>query len=102
MRSAIQLSGLRPVNRCASPRAMSAGVWLGIVFILCGLVRAHAAPPNVSVQPSETIAQATQPPKPAPAASPSPGSSPVATISQPITVQAGTGVLLRLPQPAAA
>lgn len=96
------MSDSRQVHSRPSSRAVSAGVWLGLVFILCGLVRVHAASPNALVQPSEAVAQATQQPKPAPVAAPSAGSPPVATISQPITVQAGTGVLLRLPQPAAA
>ena len=57
---------------------------------------------------SGVVAQAAQPaptrltPPPAASGTPAPAAtSPVATISQPITVQAGTGVLLRLPQPAA-
>ncbi len=50
-----------------------------------------------TAQPTPAPAVPAPPPgTPAPAATP-----PVATISQPITVQAGTGVLLRLPQPAA-
>jgi pilus assembly protein CpaC len=70
-------------------------------LLLCGLVSAaHATTPSAPASLSGIVAQAAQPAPPqgapAPAATP-----PVATISQPITVQAGTGVLLRLPQPAA-
>ena len=69
-------------------------------FLLCGLVGAHAGTPTTLARPSGAVAQTAQPAPspgtPAPAAAP-----PVATISQPISVQAGTGVLLRLPQPAA-
>jgi len=69
--------------------------------LLWGWVRAQADTPTIVVKPPSALAQAQQPGQPqampAPAAAPS---SP-ATISQPITLQAGTGVLLRLPQPAA-
>ncbi len=63
-----------------------------LLLLLCGLAGAQAAPPPLFAQPAGAVAQA---PQTAPAA------APPATISQPITVQAGTGVLLRLPQPAA-
>lgn len=76
-------------------------VWLGLAFLLCGPVRVHAASPSSVVQLSDTVAQAAQPRPAAPAVPAQPGTTPVATISQPITVQAGTGVLLRLPQAAA-
>jgi pilus assembly protein CpaC len=49
---------------------------------------------------SAALAQTAQP-APPPGTPAPPGAPPVATISQPITVQAGTGVLLRLPQAAA-
>jgi pilus assembly protein CpaC len=74
---------------------------------LCGPGIAQADSPTASINLSGVVAQAA-PPAPAPTKlTPPPGTpapaatSPVATISQPITVQAGTGVLLRLPQPAA-
>jgi pilus assembly protein CpaC len=68
-------------------------------LLLCGLVSAHAAQPSTLLaKPSGTVAQA---PAPTPGAPAPPGAPPAATVSHPITVQAGTGVLLRLPQPAA-
>ena len=51
-------------------------------------------------KPSDAVAQTAQP-APTPKSPVPVGSLSKATISQPITVQAGTGVLLRLPQPAA-
>jgi pilus assembly protein CpaC len=50
---------------------------LAFALLLCGLVNAHAQTPTTLTKPA------------------------AATVSQPITVQAGTGVLLRLPKPAA-
>src|SRR5689334_25041363 len=79
---------------------MRAVIWLGAAFLLSGLVGVYAAPPTTFAKPSAAVAQTAQP-GPAPAGPGPAGSLPVATISQPITVQAGTGVLLRLPQPAA-
>ena len=73
---------------------------LSFALLLCGLVGASAAPPSTFGKPSGALAQAPQP-TPAPGTPAPPGAPPVATINQPITVQAGTGVLLRLPQPAA-
>jgi pilus assembly protein CpaC len=82
---------------------------VGLLFALplCGPGIAHADAPTASINLSGVVAQAA-PPAPAPTKlTPPPGTPapaatpPVATISQPITVQAGTGVLLRLPQPAA-
>ena len=60
------------------------------LLLLCGFVSAQAGPPSTMAKPTGAVTQA------APVQS-----TPVATISQPITLQAGTGVLLRLPQPAA-
>ena len=64
------------------------------VLLLCAPIGTRAAPPSILGKSSEAVAQAPQL---------VPGSSTPApaTISQPVTVQAGTGVLLRLPQPAA-
>jgi pilus assembly protein CpaC len=65
--------------------------------LLYGLANAHAETPSTLTKPSAPMAQPVLPTeKPAPAAV-----LPVGTISQPISVQAGTGVLLRLPQAAA-
>ena len=64
------------------------------IILSWGLASAEAAPPPLFAQPAGVVAQAPQ-------TAPAPGTPPVATISQPVTVQAGTGVLLRLPQPAA-
>src|SRR5690242_18391284 len=79
---------------------MQAVIWLGSAFLLSGLNGAYAAPPNTFAKPFEAVAQTAQP-GPAPAAPAPAGGPSSATISQPITVQAGTGVLLRLPQAAA-
>src|SRR5262249_7335073 len=99
-RSTIKLGGSQLADRHRTSWAMQAVIWLGSAFLLCGLVNVHAAPPSTFVKPSAAVAQTAQP-GPAPTG-PAPASGPpVATISQPITVQAGTGVLLRLPQPAA-
>ena len=75
---------------------------------LCGPGIAHADPRAASINLSGVVAQAAQPaptrltPPPAASGTPAPAAtSPVATISQPITLPAGTGMLLRLPQPAA-
>ena len=72
------------------------GKWmLGViamsVLVLVSSASGDAASPTS--RPPGAIAQAPSAPQPAPAAN--------ATVSQPISVQAGTGVLLRLPQPAA-
>src|SRR4051812_4751330 len=66
------------------------------VFLLCGILNTHAKTPPTPSKPSEALAQTAQPGTPAPARAP-----PDVTISQPISLQAGTGVLLRLPQAAA-
>jgi pilus assembly protein CpaC len=75
------------------------------VLLLCGSAGAHAQAQAALAAPSpamaqSTVAQATQaapPPAPqVPSRVPS-----AATQTQPISVQAGTGMLLRLPQPAA-
>jgi pilus assembly protein CpaC len=65
------------------------------MLLLCGGVNAHAQvraplPMPPLPMPPRLVAQAAPPAAPAPL-----------TQSQPISVQAGTGVLLRLPQPAA-
>jgi pilus assembly protein CpaC len=69
-------------------------------LLLCGLGHSYAQSPPVAAKPSGAVAQSTQstspPGTPVPAETPS-GFAP----SQSISVQAGTGVLLRLPQPAA-
>jgi pilus assembly protein CpaC len=72
---------------------------LSFALLLCALVGVAAAPRTLPSL-SGTVAQAPQP-APGPGTPAPAGTPPVATISQPITVQAGTGVLLRLPQPAA-
>jgi pilus assembly protein CpaC len=73
---------------------------LPLALLLCGAVRAFADSPTIVVKPGAVVAQAQQPAQaqgaPSPATAPS-----AATISQSITLQAGTGVLLRLPQAAA-
>ncbi len=71
---------------------MRCTVGLLAASLLSGFVSAQAKTPTTLATPSETVAQTAQP---APGGAPSP-----ATLSQPISVQAGTGVLLRLPQPA--
>jgi pilus assembly protein CpaC len=67
---------------------------------LCGLVSARAATLSTLPMPSGAIGQIAQP-VPTPSAPVPTESSSKGTQSQPISVQAGTGVLLRLPQPAA-
>ena len=79
---------------------MRFAVHLVFVVLAWGLVGSHAETPARSGKPFGAVAQVPQP-APAPGLPAQTGSSPAATISQPITVQAGTGVLLRLPQPAA-
>ena len=71
---------------------------LFVVSFLSGLVCAQATTGALASQPPGAVAQAV-PPSPPASGAPRPSSG--ATLSQPITVQAGTGVLLRLPQPAA-
>ena len=56
-------------------------------FVLCGLLNAHAAQMGQPAPPPNTLAPARVPT--------------VGTISQPISLQAGSGVLLQLPQAAA-
>src|SRR5262245_57412636 len=74
---------------------MSRPAKLILAFLLCGVLPAQADQQGPAMKPHGVVAQtAQQTPGPA-------GATPVATISQPVTVQAGTGVLLRLPQPAA-
>jgi pilus assembly protein CpaC len=69
-------------------------------LLLCGLDNSHAQTPTTLGKPSQAVAQSALPSSP-------PGTTVPAGIpsgsiqSQPISVQAGTGVLLRLPQPAA-
>jgi pilus assembly protein CpaC len=75
-------------------------VSLALVLLLCGFAHASADTPNIVMKPAGAVAQAQQPAQ-APAAPPAAVAAPPATISQPLTLQAGTGVLLRLPQPAA-
>jgi hypothetical protein len=69
-------------------------------LLLCGLGHSYAQSPPAAAKPSIVVAQSAQstppPGTPVPAETPS-GFAP----SQSISVQAGTGVLLRLPQPAA-
>jgi pilus assembly protein CpaC len=76
---------------------------LGHMFcavLMCGFVSAHAESPAMLTRPSTPPAQAAQPTPPPGTPVPAQSSS-SGTQFQPITVQAGTGVLLRLPQPAA-
>jgi pilus assembly protein CpaC len=67
-------------------------------FVVTGGANAQtqgsAARPRATAPPASVTAQAPQ-------GQPSPGTPQPTTLSQPISVQAGTGVLLRLPQPAA-
>jgi pilus assembly protein CpaC len=70
------------------------------VSLLCGLVSAFCEVTATLAQPSGTVAQAAQPAS-VPGA-PLPPQTPIkGTQNQPISVQAGTGVLLHLPAPAA-
>jgi pilus assembly protein CpaC len=68
-------------------------------LLLCGVGHSYAQSPPTAAKPSIVVAQSAQftspPGTPVPAETPS-GFAP----SQSISVQAGTGVLLRLPQPA--
>jgi pilus assembly protein CpaC len=73
---------------------------LSVILLLCGLFAAYAAAPSTLARPYEAEAQTTRP-TPAPGAPVAAVSPSGGTQSQPISVQAGTGVLLRLPQPAA-
>lgn len=75
--------------------------WVLSVLAICFVSSlTHAGARAVTLaQQSSTIAQA--PPSLAPLSQGTPPPPSGATVSQPITVQAGTGVLLRLPQPAA-
>jgi pilus assembly protein CpaC len=69
-------------------------------FLLCGLVNAAAKTSTAFPAPLEAVALTPQPGPPT--GTPAPATTPSgSTLSQPISVQAGTGVLLRLPQPAA-
>jgi pilus assembly protein CpaC len=65
-------------------------------FLLCGIVNSYAQTHATVPMPSQTIAQTAPPATAAPAPAPTPS-----TQRQAISIQAGTGVLLRLPQPAA-
>ena len=68
-----------------------------VALLLGGLVEAQAGPPTALARQSDAAGQTAQSaPQPG-----TPGTPPVATISQPITLQAGTGLLLRLQQTAA-
>jgi pilus assembly protein CpaC len=75
-------------------------IGLSLAVLICDVGSTFADPPNIMTPPTAAVAQTQQSAQPQgtplPAASPS-----AATISQPLTLQAGTGVLLRLPQPAA-
>lgn len=76
---------------------------LGFVIcaaLICGFASAHAEAPQRPTRSSTPLAQAAQPlpPPGTPVSTPGPSRS---TQYQPITVQAGTGVLLHLPEPAA-
>lgn len=68
-------------------------------MLLCGFVNAYARTPVTLASPFQTAQMA--PPGSPPGSPAFPGTSPGATQRQAISVQAGTGVLLRLPQPAA-
>ena len=81
-----------PHSRAFQKRRLRRVMQLLCLLLLCGLGSASAATPGAPPNLSGTVAQAPVAATPA---------NPSATISQPITVQAGTGVLLRLPQPAA-
>ncbi|HEY7577621.1 MAG TPA: type II and III secretion system protein family protein [Acetobacteraceae bacterium] len=89
-------------HRCRqrSGYRLIAAVCLLLALLLCGLVRASADTPSIAVKPAAAVAQAQQP-APAQGTTSPATSPPAATVSQPITVQAGTGVLLRLPRAAA-
>ena len=71
---------------------------LFVMLFLSGLVCAQATTGALASQPPGAVAQAV-PSSPPASGAPRPSSG--ATLSQPITVQAGTGVLLKLPQAAA-
>ena len=79
---------------------LSGIICLLFAFLLGGIISARADTPATLAKPSMAVAQTAQP-APTPGAPLPTGAPPGATLSQPITVQAGTGVLLRLPQPAA-
>jgi pilus assembly protein CpaC len=109
----ISLHGCRPADRhrpCIT--SIQAGlilsrIWpdatiqrllgLLIVPLLCGLASAETGTATPTAQQPAIVAQ----PAPSSASPGTKGPPAGATISQPITVQAGTGVLLRLPQAAA-
>lgn len=77
-------------------RRLRCTVRLISALVLCGAVNAYAGSPAVVSMPPQIVAQTNHPPPPAAPAPPAQGMQ-----RQPISVQAGTGVLLRLPQPAA-
>jgi pilus assembly protein CpaC len=69
-------------------------------LLTCGLGNSYAQAPPTLAKPSQIVAQSANPTSPPGTPVPA-GIPPGPTQSQPISVQAGTGVLLRLPQPAA-
>ena len=72
-----------------------------LLFLLCaaGAAGAQSLAPPAPRKPALAATTTAQSPR---AQAPTPIAPPAATMSQPISVQAGTGVLLRLPAPAAA
>src|SRR4051812_14257013 len=73
---------------------LSGIICLLFAFLLGGIISARADTPATLAKPSMAVAQTAQP-APTPGAPMPTGAPPGATLSQPITVQAGTGVLLR-------
>jgi pilus assembly protein CpaC len=70
-----------------------------LLLFLCALAVAAGAQTLQPRKPALAAATVAQSPR---AQAPSPIAPPAATMSQPVSVQAGTGVLLRLPAPASA
>jgi pilus assembly protein CpaC len=72
-----------------------------VALLLCEAANSYAQTPATLAKPSQIVAQSAQ--STSPLGTPVPAGIPSGpTQSQPISVQAGTGMLLRLPQPAAA
>jgi pilus assembly protein CpaC len=71
-----------------------------VALLVCEIANSHAQTPLPLAKPSPILAQSAQPTSPLGTSGPA-GIPSGTTQTQPISVQAGTGMLLRLPQPAA-